>query len=88
MKKTKEIISLNSINDEFNNEMGIDERFRILSFSDQQTVKGGTDPNCPTMDNCLCMNGVVWGSACPEDCSCNGLVCVAMGCYCDGYSST
>lgn len=75
MKRNKEILSLNSIKDDFNEQMGVDERFNILNQFEQQALKGGDD-ECPTMDRCLCMNGVVWGPGCPEDCSCNGYVCI------------
>jgi len=95
MKKNKEIISLNSIKDEFSKEMGIDERFKILSLSEQQKIVGG-DSACPTMDPpCGCMNVNSWNCTSygvpgiptpPSDsgCGCNGQG--VPGCICDGYN--
>jgi len=82
MKQNKEIISLNSIKDEFSKEMGIDERFKILSLSEQQRIVGGDDPTCPPMDDCPLMGATIctcydWVS----DCLTN-----SPGCLCDGYT--
>jgi hypothetical protein len=57
MKKNKEMISLNSISTEFNNEMGVNERFEILDKSMSQKIKGGVtcDPmTCGMTDDPSC----------------------------------
>jgi len=85
MKQNKEIISLNSIKDEFSKEMGIDERFKILSLSEQQRIVGGDDPTCPPMNDCPLMGATIscaneWFHCENNDCSWDG-----PGCLCDGY---
>lgn len=77
MKKNKEMISLNSISVEFNNEMGINERFEILDRTASQKIKGGDD--CPTMSNC----GVMEWDGCPYMDGLGGctsfVLCLTMG---------
>lgn len=91
MKKNEEMISLNSSNLDFKEEMSLDEMLERLNPMELKSVKAGANAclqncNCNTMDHC----GTRCDGNCAPDCEWDGFddFCVGMDDDCHSMSPT
>lgn len=63
MKKSVEMISLNSTQTEFSEEMNLDERLQRLQSDELKSIRAGT--SCPSKG---CSRYICLGMGCPNEC--------------------
>lgn len=63
MKKSVEMISLNSTQTEFSEEMNLDERLQRLQSDELKSIRTGA--SCPSKD---CPTEICLGMGCPNEC--------------------